>query len=379
MTKNSKSNLNSKKSNSSDLEKFIYGLGDKVNKSVTENIFEFDSDEALTSGITSMQKRLTTKSDKQIKSQQSKFVNNKETCNDNNENEDETNFTSVDEISDFNEYNKECLELIKKISPVSNDAMNKYQISYKLDKTKYKKLVIFDLDETLIHCESTNVFVAEHIIDVNLPFGKSTTLGINIRPYAYECLKKLKDESKYDIICFTASIGSYANAVLDIIDKNNELFSYRIFRENCIKTVVDSKIVYIKDFRVFKNVDIKDIIIVDNSILSFAFNLDSGIPILPFYSNKLDRELVYLVQYLDSIVNFSDLSFENKKYIKYDESSSAFSSIVMEQSLEFLDLCSVNSKTNIEGSLSSFLINSDDNQFDEKIKLSNFSLRNIFK
>ena len=43
-----------------------------------------------------------------------------------------------------------------------------------------------------------------------------------------------------------------------------------------------------------KNVEPKKIIIVDNSILSFAFHIDNGIPILPFYDNKDDNELIFL-------------------------------------------------------------------------------------
>ena len=106
--------------------------------------------------------------------------------------------------------------------------------------------------------------------------------------------------------------------MLDLIDKNNDLFSYRLFRENCIKSEINSSIIYIKDLRIFKNVDIKDMLIVDNSILSFAFHLDSWIPILPYYSNINDRELIYLVQYLDTIVNSYDLRIENKKFIKWN-------------------------------------------------------------
>ena len=39
-------------------------------------------------------------------------------------------------------------------------------------------------------------------------------------------------------------------------------------------------------------------IIVDNSVSSFGKNLDNGIPIIPFYNNSEDRELVHLASYL---------------------------------------------------------------------------------
>lgn len=39
-------------------------------------------------------------------------------------------------------------------------------------------------------------------------------------------------------------------------------------------------------------------IIVDNSVLSFLFQLDNGVPILPFYTNRQDEELIHLSFYL---------------------------------------------------------------------------------
>ena len=109
---------------------------------------------------------------------------------------------------------------------------------------------------------------------------------------------------------------------MDYLDKNNELFSLRLFREHCTKIEFQNSINYIKDLRIFQNVDLNDILIVDNSIVSFAFHMNNGIAILPYYDNKRDKELVYLSKYLDSIVNSTDLRQENMKYIKYIVDSS---------------------------------------------------------
>jgi TFIIF-interacting CTD phosphatase-like protein len=40
--------------------------------------------------------------------------------------------------------------------------------------------------------------------------------------------------------------------------------------------------IYVKDLRIIADRDLKDIIIVDNSIISFAFNLSNGVPISAF-------------------------------------------------------------------------------------------------
>ena len=101
---------------------------------------------------------------------------------------------------------------------------------------------------------------------------------------------------------------------MDYLDKNNELFSLRLFREHCTKIEFQNSINYIKDLRIFQNVDLNDILIVDNSIVSFAFHMNNGIAILPYYDNKRDKELVYLSKYLDSIVNSTDLRQEKRRY-----------------------------------------------------------------
>ena len=59
-----------------------------------------------------------------------------------------------------------------------------------LPKSKHDKTLIFDLDETLVHCIddiATNPY--DHKISVTFPTGETIDAGINIRPYAYECLK----------------------------------------------------------------------------------------------------------------------------------------------------------------------------------------------
>lgn len=38
----------------------------------------------------------------------------------------------------------------------------------------------------------------------------------------------------------------------------------------------------------------KDMLLVDNAAYSFCHQLDNGVPIIPFYDNKADQELLYL-------------------------------------------------------------------------------------
>ena len=52
-----------------------------------------------------------------------------------------------------------------------------------------------------------------------------------------------------------------------------------MYRDSCIQT---EEGIYVKDLRIIANWSLKDIVIVDNAVYSFAFQLDNGIPIIPF-------------------------------------------------------------------------------------------------
>ena len=51
--------------------------------------------------------------------------------------------------------------------------------------------MVFDLDETLIHCNDTLDLPHDVRIKIVFPNGDRIDAGINIRPYAVELLKNL--------------------------------------------------------------------------------------------------------------------------------------------------------------------------------------------
>ena len=90
--------------------------------------------------------------------------------------------------------------------------------SVELPKTIHQKTIIFDLDETLVHCiddVENNQF--DLPISVTFPTGETIDAGINVRPYTYECLKKAIQN--YQVVVFTASHKAYADVVLDTLEK----------------------------------------------------------------------------------------------------------------------------------------------------------------
>ena len=80
-----------------------------------------------------------------------------------------------------------------------------------------KKVLIFDMDETLIHCvddiETQNPDV---ILEIDFPGEETVCAGINIRPYVMECLQEAN--KSFQVIVFTASHQTYADAILDYLD-----------------------------------------------------------------------------------------------------------------------------------------------------------------
>jgi CTD small phosphatase-like protein 2 len=185
--------------------------------------------------------------------------------------------------------------------------------SINLEKTNRKTLIL-DLDETLVHCEfqetRSNIqskLVSFYDEDIN----EHVKVSVILRPGVFEFLREVK--KYFQIGIFTASVKSYADSVLSVLDPANDLFDFRLYRESCIKVGR----AYVKDLRIFKR-DMKDLILVDNSLYSFANQLSNGILISSFYDEPEDNELKnissYLVEYLSKC---EDIRFVNDQVFNF--------------------------------------------------------------
>lgn len=56
----------------------------------------------------------------------------------------------------------------------------------------------------------------------------------------------------------------------------------------------------------------KDMVIVDNSVYSFAYQIDNGIPIIPFYQDPQDEEMLHLIFYLNCLATCEDVRQQNR-------------------------------------------------------------------
>ena len=100
--------------------------------------------------------------------------------------------------------------------------------------------------------------------------------------------------------------------VLDLIEDGEKLFELRLYRDSCLRT---DDGVYVKDLRIFGSQrDMENVIIVDNAVYSFGYQLENGIPIIPFYDDKSDEELLHLTQYLECLYRAGgDVREHNRK------------------------------------------------------------------
>jgi Dullard-like phosphatase family protein len=225
--------------------------------------------------------------------------------------------------SDYLKYTLNCMDLILDIDIKKQTRLkNKVNLNFKKSKkkNKKKKIALFDLDETLVHCTGDIRVTKEkyqNVIQVTLPGKQTIQVGINVRPYWKQTLNLIK--KKYYIVIYTASHHAYADAVLDFMDPKKKYFKYRLYRNNCSLIDVEGAQFYVKDLDIFNEYyDLKDIVIVDNSVLSFAYHLHNGIPIVPYYDEDKDGSLYVVGLYLIHIYGEEDLREANKKSINLD-------------------------------------------------------------
>jgi Dullard-like phosphatase family protein len=216
------------------------------------------------------------------------------------------------------------MELIIEID-MEKQTRLKNKINFNFPKPKKKnaikkKIALFDLDETLVHCTGDIKLKKEkyqHAIEIKLPGKQAVQVGINLRPYWKQTLRLIK--KNYHIVVYTASHQAYADSVLDFMDPKKKYFKYRLYRNNCSLIDVEGAKFYVKDLDILNEYyDLKDIVIIDNSVLSFAFHLHNGIPIVPYYDEDKDGSLYVVGLYLIHIFPENDLREANKTQINLD-------------------------------------------------------------
>eukprot|EP00427_Karlodinium_veneficum_P007709 CAMPEP_0169086764 /NCGR_PEP_ID=MMETSP1015-20121227/13873_1 /TAXON_ID=342587 /ORGANISM="Karlodinium micrum, Strain CCMP2283" /LENGTH=467 /DNA_ID=CAMNT_0009146951 /DNA_START=261 /DNA_END=1664 /DNA_ORIENTATION=- len=163
-----------------------------------------------------------------------------------------------------------------------------------------RRTLVLDLDETLAHCKrnpgSRIKPIApspEHLI---VQFDDQPSYGlVGFRPYVHEFLEAASKD--FEIVVFTASQKSYADKVIDVLDPHGTRITHRLYREHC----TEMRGAFFKELRLLGR-PVEQCILVDNSPISTACNLDNSILIRSWYEDENDRELPALLELLQDMV-----------------------------------------------------------------------------
>ncbi|XP_040578419.1 CTD nuclear envelope phosphatase 1 isoform X3 [Lepeophtheirus salmonis] len=170
-----------------------------------------------------------------------------------------------------------------------------------------RKVLVLDLDETLIH--SHHEGVSRPLVQPGSPPDFTLKVIIDRHPVRFLVHKRphvdffLAIVSQwYDLVVFTASMEIYGTAVADRLDNNTGILSRRYYRQHC--TLLNGS--YTKDLSAV-NEDLSSIFILDNSPGAYRAYPDNAIPIKSWFSDPTDCALLNLLPILDALRFVSDV------------------------------------------------------------------------
>ena len=144
---------------------------------------------------------------------------------------------------------------------------------------KYKYTLVLDMDETLIHYFFTNM-----------------SGMFFVRPHCLEFLNELND--MYEIVTFTAGTKEYADHILNILDYNNCIIKYRLYRNHMTITGLN----YYKDLSRLGR-DLSKVIIIDNFKENFKMQPNNGIFIKTWTNDINDIQFKDILKILKDIIS----------------------------------------------------------------------------
>ena len=191
----------------------------------------------------------------------------------------------------------------------------------KISKDRTYTLVL-DLDETLIHYfyskvpikdeshygyfssddeygQFNNYLISNENERERIDENNNDSLKIGmflLRPYTKKFLQELNEY--YEIAIFTTGTKEYCDRVLQLLDLNNDLIKYRLYKHHI--ALKDANI-SVKDLSLLGR-DLSKTIIVDNLDGNFRLQPNNGLPIITWKGDINDYSLKYLATILKNIV-----------------------------------------------------------------------------
>ena len=173
--------------------------------------------------------------------------------------------------------------------------MNTAISNFKHNIPKYNKLLILDIDETLIHS-------SEKQLD-RIPDFRLDEYFVYIRPGLKEFISNCS--KLFNLAIWTASSSEYAIEVIKNIFPDDLRLEFIFTGERCLlKRNLDLDVIEI--FKPLKKVkrkgySLNNILIVDDTAKTFKYNYGNGILIKEYLGESNDNELSLLLKYLEII------------------------------------------------------------------------------
>ncbi|UJR31163.1 hypothetical protein I4U23_018670 [Adineta vaga] len=193
--------------------------------------------------------------------------------------------------------NQELIALNTEIN-IQFEGAEKFLLPTLRSNERVKICLVIDLDETLVHSSFKPVPNADFIVPVEID-GQVHQVYVTKRPHVDEFLRRVGE--LFECILFTASLAKYADPVSDLLDPN-QIFHSRLFRESC--TYYNGN--YIKDLSRLGR-DIRKVIIIDNSPVSYIFHQDNAVPVTSWFDDMHDTELLTLIPIFERLALVDDI------------------------------------------------------------------------
>ena len=111
-----------------------------------------------------------------------------------------------------------------------SSALTQGRLGPQSERSRGKKSLVLDLDETLVH-SSFRPPASDDVIELPVEIdNKKFRVYVLVRPWAQQFLKELLPY--YELIIYTASLAKYADPLIDILDEER-CCSARLFRDHC--------------------------------------------------------------------------------------------------------------------------------------------------
>ena len=170
-----------------------------------------------------------------------------------------------------------------------------------------RKVLVLDLDETLIHSRHAGLlrssedpgFPPDFILRVAID-NHPVRFLVHKRPHVDHFLSVVSQW--FELVVFTASMEIYGKGVADKLDRSQKMLHRRYYRQHCTPDLGT----YTKDLSTITT-DLSSVFILDNSPGAYRLYPDNAIPIKSWFSDPSDTALLELLPVLDALRFVSDV------------------------------------------------------------------------